>query len=143
MFCHAAWPVGSYSSGPPAGRAVGFRSLGGFYLFYASPCPVCTKSTSTCLLSNTVPLTDGLRHDACELVVVELAVAVEVGLAHELLRLGRRQGLTHPAGRETKASLSATIRPERIPTTPVFLHLRCLSSTDIGSKLGGHYFLLS
>ena len=81
-------------------------------------------------------LTDGLRHDACELVVVELAVAVEVGLAHELLRLGRRQGLTHPRAK-TKASLSAA------PLSGRNRFLLRLFLRLLGFKFGGRHLLLS
>ena len=38
MFRHSAWAVGSYSSGPPAARAVGTKSTGGFHQRDGSPC---------------------------------------------------------------------------------------------------------
>ena len=38
MLHHAAWAVGSCSSGPPAARTVGTQSTGGFYRPDRSPC---------------------------------------------------------------------------------------------------------
>ena len=38
MFHHAAWAVGSCSSGPPAAGTVGTQSTGGFYQPDRSPC---------------------------------------------------------------------------------------------------------
>ena len=39
MFRHPAWAVGSYSSGPPAARAVGTKSTGGFTEQMGHPVP--------------------------------------------------------------------------------------------------------
>ena len=51
MFRHPAWAVSSYSSGPPAARAVGTKSTGGFHQQDASPCTR-AKNYILCILAH-------------------------------------------------------------------------------------------
>ena len=51
MFCHPAWAVGSYSSGPPVVETVGTKSTGGFHQQDVSPCMQVLKFEPTFLLT--------------------------------------------------------------------------------------------
>ena len=47
MFCHPAWALGSFSSGPRAAKSVGTKSMRGFYLSDGSPCSLHWKLQTT------------------------------------------------------------------------------------------------
>ena len=92
MFCHPAWAVGGYSSGPPAARTVGTKSTGGFLNSSVSPCTVKrshgsqhTELVSYLLLAIVggcaVEAVDGVGEEDGEAVeVVEEAVDAERGV---------------------------------------------------------------